>query len=359
MAELTGDKTHDPTPHRRQQAREAGHLPRSEDLVATIVLCGTVVMLLWLGRGVVDFLGGLTVQQLGGDAWLIADAASLAHVLTGLSWSLAAVLLPILGVTMLLAVAGNVLQVGLLFLAGRPLPDLSRIDPMQGLARLWSWKSVSRLTFGLFKLAVVAAVAWYSFQADRDRILNCGQLPLAELAQFIAETITGTALRVGLALLVLAALDYGFERLRYERDLRMTAQELREEQRNLQADPQTLSRRRALRRQSAQSRPAPDVAKADMVITSPQGLAVAVRCDGRSAPVVVAKGAGVAARQICAAAGERGVPVLEQPVLAQSLYETTKVNRAIPPRLYAGVAQLLTKVSLGGERRTPPPAPVA
>jgi len=262
---------------------------------------------------------------------------------------------------MLLAIAGNVVQVGFLFLPDKALPDFSRIDPVQGLARLFSLRTSSRLAFGLLKLGVVMNVAWYSFQADRDRILNCGQLPLTDLAAFIAETTIWTALRIGFALLALAAFDYGYERLRYERDLRMTVQEIREELRSLHGDPQTIGRRRTLRRQFGQPRLASDIAHADLVITSPRGLAVAVRYNARSAsaPLVVAKGVGPVAQRIRALAAEHHVPALEQQTLAQSLYEAVDVSRPIPPRLYADVAQLLAGIPAAPEPRTTPSAPVA
>jgi flagellar biosynthetic protein FlhB len=361
MAEPTGDKTLDATPHRRRQAREAGHVARSGDVASAILLFGAVVVLLWLGRSLVDFLGNLTVRQLSGEPWLAADIPFVTHIVNGLLVSLAAALLPVLGLIMLLAIVGHLVQVGFLFLPDKALPDFSRIDPVQGLARLFSLRTSSRLAIGLLKLAAVTVVAWYSFQADRDRILHCGQLPLADLAVFIAETAIWTALRIGLALLALAALDYAYERLRYERDLRMTAQEMREELRSLNGDPHLISRRRTLRRQFARSRVASDVAQADLVIARPRGLAVAVRYNARlaSAPIVAAKGVGPAAARIRAWATEHHVPVVEQPALTQSLYGAVEVNRPIPPRLYPSVAQLLARMPAAEGFSAMPTSPVA
>ena len=248
MAEFTGDKTHDPTPHRRQQARDEGQVARSQDVGSAVLLCGGAVALMWLGRPVVDLLSKLAVRQLGGEPWLTADVDFVVSEWTGVLAALAGVLLPILGLMMLLAIGGSVFQTGLLFLPGKVQPDFSRIDPLRGLGRIFSARSSARLGFGVLKLAVVAGVAWYGLAAQWEQILGCGQLPTAALAAFVAETLVWTMLQIGMTLLGLAALDYGYERWKHERDLRMSVQEIREELRSTHGNPQVIARRNALRR---------------------------------------------------------------------------------------------------------------
>jgi len=345
MAEVTSDKTHDPTPHRRQQAREQGHLARSQELTSALLLLGGVVTLVWLGRPLVDFVGRFTVRQLGGEPWLAADPEFIVRSANGLLTSLAGVLLPVVGLLTLVGIGANVAQVGLIFMPEKTLPDLSRVNPIAGFARLFSTRNFTRVAFGLVKLAMVAAVAGYSLNAQRDKILNCGQLPLPALAAFICETLLWTSLEIALALLAVAALDYGWERLRRERDLRMTAEELREEMRNLRGDPQLIARRRSLSRQFREPRLASSVAQADVVITAAGELAVAIRYEAEAgAPLVVAKGTGAAGRRIRELATEHQVPMAERQTLARSLYEAVDVNEPIPQKLFAAVAEILAKI---------------
>ncbi len=343
MAESTGEKSHDPTPHRRQQARADGHVARSQDVGSAVLLIGATASLLMLGGPIVEFCARLARAQLGGEAWLSTDVPTVANLFSGLLSTTSAALLPLLGAMLLLAIAGNALQVGFLFLPARVAPDLSRIDPLAGLARLISANNVVRLGLGIVKLALVAGVAGYCLLGERDRILNCGQLPLPQLALFLSETLVWTALKIGVALLAVAGLDYAYARWRHEHDLRMTTAELREEMRNLQGNPQTRARRQSAGRLLQQPRGGENLARADVVVAHDHHVAVAIRYDERTmgAPQVVAIGTGAAASQILATATSRKLPIVERPQLARTLERSVAVNRAIPPSLYAQVAEVL------------------
>jgi len=344
MAE-SDDKSHDATPHRRQQAREQGQFARSQEVGSALLLCGANLTLLWLGRQVVDYLGETMVRQWTDAPWLSADVSLLMRTWNGVMLSLAVVLLPILALVSLLAILGNIIQIGFVFLPAKAVPDFSRVDPWQGLQRVLSVHNFTRLPFGLLKLAIVTIAAWYCFQAERDRIFNCGQLPLAELAAFVAEIMLGTSLKIGLSLLALSAVDYAYERFRHERDLRMTPQELRAEQRMLQGDPQLASRRRAIARRRTQPSTAASVAGAQLIITSSEGRAIAISYDPaqRAAPRVVAKGEGVEALRIQTWGTRAGVPTVEQPRLAAELFASVDVAGPIAAHLYESVAELLLR----------------
>ena len=288
----------------------------------------------------------LTAHQLGAEPWLTTDVATVTEMARGTLAMLAVVLLPVLGMIVLSAVVGNVIQFGLLFLPEQVVPDFSRVDPAQGLSRLLSWRSAARFLFGLVKLSAVALVAWFSFESDRDRIMNCGQLPVAALAVFVAETLLWTAVRIVVTLLAVAVLDYGYERWRYERELRMTDQELREELRSLNGDPRLSAQRRGLRKSLANRPFASRIGQTSLLIVDPRGLAVAVQYDprARSAPLVAAKGIGKSGLDMIATAVKHRVPTVEQPALAKSLYEAASVDQPIPARLYTAVAEVLAAV---------------
>jgi flagellar biosynthetic protein FlhB len=243
-------------------------------------------------------------------------------------------------------VAVNVGQSGLLFLPHKLAFDFSRINPMKGLGRLFAVANFMRLAFGIFKVLVVAAVALWSLWGRKEMILGLSGLPVYEVAASIASLTLWTCLRIGVALAVLAVLDYFYQRYKHEQDLRMTPQEVREELKMLQGDPQIVARRRAVQRQLVLHRLAHAVPQADVVVTNPTELAVAVRYDAQTmaAPVVVAKGAGLLAQRIRRLALENEIPVVERKPLAQILYRDVDVNAPIPAGQYAAVAEVLKYV---------------
>jgi flagellar biosynthetic protein FlhB len=346
MAETSGEKSQEPTQHRRQQAREQGQVPRSQDLSSAVLLLTGLGALLMLGGGLVEFLGGFTQHQLGGEAWLVADQRFLTSYFNATARELAGELLPILGLLVLVAVALSLTQTGFLFLPEKLMPDLGHIDPLKGLSRIFSLAGVVRLALGMTKIVVVSAVAYFSLAGQWEQVLAMAGMDLGPLALYMAEVLIWTSLKIAGALLLLAVLDYGFQWWRQEQDLRMTTQEIREEMKNLQGDPQVIARRRAVQRQMALNRLAIDVPKGDVTVTNPTELAVTIRFDRETmlAPVVVAKGAGLVAQRIRRLSLEHGIPIVERKPLAQALYKEVEINRPIPVALYAAVAEVLNYV---------------
>jgi len=354
--EQGNEKTQEATPHRRQQAREQGQVARSQDLGSSLLLLGALLTLYWLSGSFIGFFGNLGTEQWGGQAWLSADSQFVTSEFLRLLSLLAAVGLPLLGVILLVAVMSNVLQVGLLFLPEKIAPDISRIDPLQGFQRLFSMAGAVRLVLGFFKIGVVAAVCFWSLKDDRDTILGLVNLSLVQIGSYLLEIIFWTVLKVAIALLLLAILDYGFQWWKQEQDLRMSTQELRDEMKNLQGDPQVISRRKAVQRQLTLHRLSKTVPQADVVVTNPTELAVALHYEPEkmAAPVVVAKGAGLLAQRIRRLALEHGIPIVEKKPLAQALYKDVDVNRPIPGPLYAAVAEVLAYVyQLNGNKKSP------
>ena len=217
-----------------------------------------------------------------------------------IAYSLAAVLLPILGLLMLGGVLSSVLQIGLLWLPDRLAPDISRISPRAGLKRIFSLAGTARLGFGLVKVLLVSVVAIAVLWMRWDEVMRSTGLDTPQFAKFLVSISLSTVLWIGFALLLLAMLDYGLQRWKLEQDLRMTHQEVRDEMKNMQGDPQIIARRRAIQRQMVLNRISSGVPKADVVVTNPTELSVAIQYDPQemAAPVVVAKGAGVLAQRI-------------------------------------------------------------
>jgi flagellar biosynthetic protein FlhB len=345
MPDYTGDKSLDPTPHRRQQARREGHLAKSHDLAAAVLLLAGLGAVLMLGGGLVAFLADYCRAQLGGEPWLTADATGVASHWNATLWALGRRLLPLLGLICLAGAGINVLQTGFLFLPDRLALDFTRLDPLQGLRRVFSAAGVVRLGFGLFKLAIAMAVAGVALYGQRAAILGLCALAPPALALQMAQILLWTALKVAGALFVLSLLDYGYQWWRNEQDLKMTPQELREEMRNLEGNPQVIARRKQVGRDLVLQRISALVSEANVVLTNPSQLAIALRYDPATmaAPIVVAKGAGVWAEHIRRAAAEAGVPTLERKRLARALYRRVDPQQAIPADQFAAVAEAFTQ----------------
>jgi flagellar biosynthetic protein FlhB len=346
MPDQDGDKTQDATPHRRQKAREEGQVPKSQDLGSAVLLLGGMLAWMMSGAALVEFIGEYCQGHLGGEAWLTADKQFAVTVWNRTVIQLARYVLPIFALMFLIAILVNVAQVGFLFLPSKVGFDITRLDPLKGLKRLFSISSVARLGFGLFKIMVIAAVAYVSLYQEREAIIGLTGLVLHEVAAFLGSILFWTAVKIGVALFILAILEYAFQRWKHEQDLKMTTQEVREEMKNLEGDPQIAARRRAVQRQLAMNQMGEAVPNADVVITNPTELAVAIKYQPESmaAPLVVAKGAGVLAKRIRQLALEHGIPIVEKKPLAQALYREVEVNQTIPHDRYAAVAEILAYV---------------
>jgi flagellar biosynthesis protein FlhB len=341
-----GDKKHEATPYRRQKAREEGQLARSQDLGSAIVLLGIVGILLWRGPSVLEHLGRVMSSSFSAPDYWVSDRASSVGRLKGLLWTSLMVMVPIMVSSAAIAWVASWIQIGFLFLPGKLQLNWQHINPLSGVKRLFSLPNFARIGFGILKISLVAAVAALGLWGRWGVILGSASLQATEVGELVWSTTIDMCFRTSMILLVLAVLDYGFQRWKHEQDLRMTDEEFREELKMMNGDPQIAARRRAVQRQLLSNRIQSAVPKADVVITNPTELAIALQFDPQTmpAPIVVAKGAGVVAARIRRIALENGVPVLERKPLAQALFKTVDIGRPVGVDQYAAVAEVLRYV---------------
>ena len=346
MPEQFGEKQHEATPHRREQARREGQVAKSQDLGSALMLLGALGVLYLYGERVFAFMTALTRHHFENRAWVIAETDTVVAYTYELVLELASLIAPMLGLFLLLAVVSQLMQVGLLFLPQKLAFDPTRIDPLRGVQRLFAPANAVRLGFGIIKLVIVGTVAALAVWGERERILNLTALTAVEIWLFLVQLVLWTAIKVAAALFILALLDYGYQRWKHEQDLRMTTQEVREEMKQTQGDPQVAARRKVVQRQLVLNRLGSVVPKSDVVVTNPTELAIAIQYDHETmaAPVVVAKGAGVLAQRIRRLALENDVPIVERKDLARSLYQQVDVGKPIPPDQYAAMAEVLRYV---------------
>ena len=346
MPDQDTEKQHDATQHRRDEAREHGEIARSQDLASAVVLVVALGLLYAAWPNFTDFLGGFSTTQLGGDAWLDADQEIFVTRMHGLLFELLKVVGPLFGLVVLAAVGANLMQFGILFLPDKLVPDLQRLDVIAAAMRIFSMQNLVKLGFGMLKIVLVVSVAYYELEGKYEEVLALSALSLPQTASYVMTILFWTTFKIASALLLLALLDFGFQWWRHEQDLKMSTQELRDEMKNTQGDPQVIARRKQVQRQLVQNRMKSTVPKADVVVTNPTELAVALQYDPatQAAPIVLAKGAGVLAQRIRQLALENGIPIIEKKPLAQALYKNVEVNHPIPGDLYGAVAEIMAYV---------------
>ena len=360
MAEETGEKSQDATPHRRQKAREEGQVVKSQDLGSAVLLLLGVLAIMYLGGSMAGYFREFLQRSLA-TTRLTADASFAVGQWNAVVEGLTRNVLPALAVLLAVAIVVDVAQVGFLFVPEKIGFDLTRLDPLAGFGRIFSLPGAMRLGFGIFKILIVAVVAAIAVYNERGPILSLSDMSLPEGAAYLVHTLLGTALKIAVALLILAILDYAFQRWKHEQDLKMTSQEVREEMKNLEGNPQIASRRKAVQRQLMLNRVKQAVPKADVVVTNPTEFAVAIQYDPEEmhAPIVVAKGAGLVAQRIRRLALEHGIPIVEKKPLAQALYRDVEINKPIPEDKYAAVAEVLAYVYQLKGKKIPLPAKAA
>ncbi len=346
MAESAGEKKHDATPHRRQKAREQGQVARSQDLGSALVLLLAVGLLWWSGPKILNSIALIMKAGFTQDRYWDIDGVSAAGLVGSAFQECLWTLLPLMCGVCGIALVNNFFQVGFLFLPEKLNLDWKRIDPFKGAQRLVALPNVARLGFGLLKVGLVTLVIALGLWGRWDLILTAQSLSAWDVGGLVWSTTMDLCLRTAIVLLLLALLDYGFQWWKLEQDLKMTDEELREEMKMMNGDPQLVARRRAVQRQLMMNRIQSAVPDADVVITNPTELAIAVKfdVDTMAAPVVLAKGAGHVAARIRKLALQSGVPVVERKPLAQTLYKTVEIGETIPVEQYAAVAEVLRYV---------------
>lgn len=359
MPDSAQDRTEAPTPRRREEARESGQIARSADLSAAVLLLGSLLFLNWWGEGIFGRLLTLTRTYLGEDGVHTVDSRQLGTLARSVLIETSQILLPFMAALVVLAIVVNYLQIGWVITFKPITPTLDRLNPLSGLARMFSARAFVHLVMGILKMAVLTFVAWWTLR-DRVGLLAGGSgMSHLTLVAVGSDLLFTLGLRLAIVLLILAIIDYGYQRLRTEKDLRMTKEEVREELKRMEGDPKIKARRRQVQMQIAMQRIRAAVPKADVVITNPTEFAVVLQYDSETmnAPRLTAKGTDYMAMRIRELAIAHGVPIVERPPLARAIYRQVEVGHEVPAEFYKAVAEVLAYVyelAGNGYRRSAP-----
>lgn len=341
-----GEKTESATPRRREEVRQKGQVARSTEISAVSGLLVGLLFIRSFGPGMCDQLSELMRYSFTHLATRDFTAATV-HA-RGISMSLTVLTMigPLLLGLMVVGVAVNAAQVGFLFTTKALMPDFSRLNPLSGLSRLFSGRSLVELAKAMVMVGLSGYLAYSMVRDKYDALLTTPGMELRESVREVIALASDMAFNMTVILLGLAILDYGYQRWQFEQSIRMTHEELREEMKQAEGDPQLKGRIRQQQRTMAMRRMMQSVPKADVVITNPTHLAVALQYDPKTmpAPRVVAKGERLIAERIKAVAREHGVAVMEDKPLAQALYHTIEIGQSVSPDLYGAVAEVLAFV---------------
>jgi flagellar biosynthetic protein FlhB len=347
MAEETfAERTEQATAKRRTDARKKGQVARSREIPTVMTLLTGLSVLFFWGSFMYQQLSLLMAKLFRQIGTLPLDPVSFQSLTWEIFASLTVILAPILLGVAAAAVLSNYIQVGSLFSWEAVQPDFAKINPWKGLGRLFSRQAAAELAKSIFKFAIIGWVAYATIRAEWAQIVSLWNLEAGQIFRYVGQVSFQLFLKTVLVMAALAGLDYAFQRWSYEKSLRMTRREVQDEFKQTEGDPLIKSRIRSIQRELARRRMMAEVPKADVIITNPTHLAVALQYQYKdmSAPKVVAKGAELVAERIKEIAKAHGVPLVENKPLAQALYKTVDLGQTIPSSLYRAVADILAYV---------------
>jgi flagellar biosynthetic protein FlhB len=336
-------KTEDPTGRRLQEARDQGQVANSREVNNLLMILALTISVVVFGGSLARNIVNMTLPFLESPDKVPTD---LGH-LTTMGWKLMGMLLMAgaapLALAVIAALGAGYLQFGLILSLDQLMPDLGKLSPLAGLKRMFSLRSFAELLKGLIKIAIVSCIALAILTPSVGDLHHLVGMEAVQILGRIGELANRLLIAVFSVMLLITALDVFYQRYEHTKQLRMSRQEVKDEQRDSEGDPLVKGRLRQLRMERARKRMMAEVPKADVVVTNPTHYAVALRYEQleMASPRVVAKGVDRVAQRIREVAQEAGVPIIENPPLARGLYASVDIDQEISPEFYKAVAEVI------------------
>ena len=348
MAEENKDqeKTERASPKKREKARKKGQVVKSREVASVAVLLASLAFF-WFGSS------AMFAKIMALARWLITQSGqfnvncnNIQGLSVGIVYKIFAILIPLLLAAFFMALFANYVQVGFVLSSESVQPKLSKIDPIKGFKKLFSLRSFVELAKNIFKISIIGFIVYVTIKGEIQNFIPLMDQSVWGILICIAEVAFKIILRVCIALIILAVFDYIYQKWEFEKNLKMSKQEVKDEFKQSEGDPLVKATIKRLQRDAARKRMMASVPEADVVITNPTHLAVALCYDqaSASAPKVVAKGAGFIAENIKDIAMKNNVPIVNNKPLARVLYKNVDVDEIIPSNLYKAVAEVLAFV---------------
>lgn len=340
------EKTEEPTPKKRQEVKEKGEVAKSKELPSVTVLLAALISLSLFGSFMYNHIqiimkGAFSFPDI--HNFEIPELLKFAQNIIG---RFIILLSPLFAAIFITAILSNIMQVGFIVSGESITPKLSKIDPIKGFGRLFSKQSFMELIKSLLKLTIVGGIAFLTIKGEMKNFALLGEMEINSIFIYILKIFFKIFIRCSLAMIILVIIDYAFQKWEFENRIKMTKQEVKDEFKKSEGDPLIKSRIRSIQMEMARKRMMRNVPEADVVITNPTHLAIALKYDSSTmiAPKVVAKGSRKIAQKIKDVALEHKIPILENKELARNLYPLVEVDQEIPPAFYQTVAEVLAYI---------------
>ena len=340
-----GEKTEEPTPKRLQDARDEGQVPHSPEVNTASILLLAFCAMLVTGTWFVQATASMLRQTITVHLTKELDSITSVQLLAGQILPLVAPAGIVIGTCLIAAAAAGVGQVGFYLAPKALIPKFAKVNPMTGFSRLFGMRALARFVLNILKLAVIAAVAYLVLKAEIPKLAYI-DLDIEKRLAHDTALMVWLGIKLAAVLGFIAAADFFYQRYQHLQDMMMTKDEVKQEMKQSDGDPQLKGRIRQIQREMAQKRMMQEVPKADVVITNPTHVAVALRYDAATmaAPLVVAKGYDEVAQRIKAIAKEHGIIMVENVALARALAKDVDIGKPVPTKLYQAVAEVLAMV---------------
>ena len=346
-----GDKTEEPTDKKRREARKKGQVARSQELNAAFVLLAGFFVIRMLWEYIYENIAGYSAYIFGNLALFGTSIESIMELFLGIIELLVKTAFPVMFGIMIIGLAVSFYQVGFVVSTEKLEPKLDNINPINGFGRIFSKRSLMELFKSLFKILVIGFFLYLYLKDEIPFMPYFIYYDLPYSLAEIADKIFTMAFQVIAVIMVLALIDYAYQIWQTTQDLMMTKQEVKDEYKQTEGDPQIKGKIKQKQRQMAMSRMMQEVPKADVIITNPTHYAVALLYEqGMSAPKVLAKGQDLVAQRIKQVARENNIMIVENKPLARALFDTVEIGGFVPESLYKAVAEVLAYESLKGAK---------
>jgi flagellar biosynthetic protein FlhB len=340
------EKTEQPTQKRRDEARKKGQVAKSQEITSVAILLACLTLFYFTSTVMIEKVVAMTRWTFMESGRFVIDDSTIGHLIIAFVIKMFGVIGPLLLTVVVIAVLANIIQIGFISSSEAIMPKLSKISPLRGAQRLFSIRALVELAKNILKIVIVGIVAYLTIKGEVRDLVTLGNMSTWGVMTYMGNVTFKVIFRSCWILLVLAVLDYMFQKWEFEKNLRMSKQEIKDEFKQTEGDPLIKSRIKRIQREMARKRMMARVPEADVIITNPTHLAVALVYDQGSmdAPTVLAKGRGFIAEKIKEIGRKSGVPIIENKPLAQVLYKVVDVNGVIPTNLYTAVAEVLAYV---------------
>jgi flagellar biosynthetic protein FlhB len=346
MADEAGEKSEEPSQHRIDEARKKGDVAASKELNSVLILGGTFSVLVMSSLYMFEVLTEYIEWLYGMDVTKAYTEEMGVRILRETFFTMGKCIAPVSITSMVLGIMSQVMQVGILYSPDSLQPKFDRLNPQQGFKKLFSKKAVGEVVKAVFKFSIVLTITYFVLSENITSFIGYLHTEAGEAFSYGQTFAMKLAVSIILGLFLVALADFAWEKHLYTEKLRMTKQQVKEEHKQNDGNPEVKQKIRAIQREMAQNRMLGDVPKADVIVTNPTHLSIVIRYDTNVmvAPQVIGKGQEHLALRIREIAKEHDIPIVENVPLARALYKTVKVGEGVPRSLYKAVAEILAFV---------------